>query len=119
VLQEAPDEFLGGQGAAFPTAGGTSAVTESDLAILEFEKAGVGEGDPKDIGCQILEGGLPRADWLTMDHPVLSPDLGGDLVEQVSLDQDGPELAAKQAGQRLDPDEKSVAGAPPALSIGG
>jgi hypothetical protein len=117
VLQETADEFLSGQSAGFPVAAGAVAVAEGDLTVLEFENAVVGEGDAKDVGGQILEGGLARADRLAVDDPFLKPDASRRLVKQARLLQGGAELTPKQTGERLDPDEEGVAGGPPALSV--
>ena len=101
MLQEAADELLGGEGAGFPVAGGAVTVAKGDLALLEFEDTVVGESDPEDIRGQILEGGLARADRLTMDDPVLSPDRGGNLVDQISLAKAARNLARKRRERGL------------------
>jgi len=82
VLQEGTDELLSGQGAGFAGTGGAVAVTESDLAILEFEEALVREGDAEDIRGQILERRLAGANGRAGYDPVLSPDRSGDWVER-------------------------------------
>lgn len=119
VLQETTDELLGGEGAAFPMAGGPVAIAEGDLTVLKFKDAAVGKGNPEDIGGQILEGGLTRANRLAVNDPLLPPDLGGNLLDQPGLGQGGAELAPKQAGQGLDMNEEGIASAQPSLTIAG
>ena len=97
VLQEATDELLGGEGAGLPAAGGAVTVAERDLTLLKFKDTPIGEGDAKNIGSQILEGRLTRADRLTVDDPRLPPDRGGDLVEQLGLLQGSAKLGPKQS----------------------
>jgi hypothetical protein len=80
VLQETTDELLGREGAGFAVAGGAVTVTESDLTLLKFEDTAIGEGDAKDIRSQILEGRLAGADRLTVNDPLLPPDLGRNLL---------------------------------------
>jgi hypothetical protein len=52
-----------------------------------------------------------------VDDPFLRPDGSRHLVKPPRLFQGGAELAPKQAGERLNPDEEGVAGAQPGLTI--
>jgi hypothetical protein len=81
VLQEATDKLLGREGATFPVAGSPVTVTERHLPVLKFKDTPVGEGDPKDIGGQILESGLTCPDRLAVNDPLLPPDRGRNLLE--------------------------------------
>ena len=85
MLQETADELLGGQGAGFPVTGGAVAVAESDLTLLEFEDTLVGESDAEDIRSQILERRLAGANGLTVDDPLLPPDLKRGLARTTVL----------------------------------
>lgn len=80
VLEEAVDELFGREGAIGVLAGSGRAVAKSDLVVFEFDEAAVGDGDPEDVGSEILEGGAAIADRLAVDDPVLLPDGGREIV---------------------------------------
>ena len=73
VLKETVNELFGGQGAELGLAGAGGAITESDLIIFHLDEAAVAEGNAKDVGGEILEGGAAVADRLAMHDPVLLP----------------------------------------------
>ncbi len=74
VLEKAADELLGRDGREPDLIGRRLLVGESDQAIVEFDDPPVADGDAKDVGSEILEGGLAGADSLTVNNPVLAPD---------------------------------------------
>ena len=83
VLEEALDELLGGEGAAFELSGIRSAILERDLRLLqaavigEGEQAAIADGHSVDIGSEIFERGLPVAHGQAMDDPFQRPHFGG------------------------------------------
>ena len=117
VLQETVDELLGGEGAGFPVVGGVLPVAESDLSVLKFEEALVGESDAEDIRSQILERCLAGADGLTVDNPLLPPDLGWNLLQQLCLFQGRSKLGSKETGEGFDMDKEGIVGAQPGLPL--
>ena len=119
VLQEAADELLGWQGAVFPAPATRLPIAEGDVSFGQLENTIVAKGHPEDVGREILQSGFTRAHRLTMHHPLRPPGLGWYLLKQVGCFQGRPELGSKQAGEGLDMHEKGVAGAQPALSVGG
>jgi hypothetical protein len=119
VLQETADELLGWEGAGFPGASGAVTVAEGDLTVLKVEDPPIGEGDAKDIGRQIFEGGFTDSDRLAVNDPLLSPDLGRNLPGQPRLLQSSAELGSKEAGQGFDVNEEGIAGTPPGQSVSG
>lgn len=71
-------------------------VGESDQAIVEFDDPPVADGDAKDVGDEILEGGLAGADSLTVNDPILAPDGGVDQGEEIGLLEQVAELGADE-----------------------
>lgn len=57
VLKKAADELKSRQGGGSELAGVGGAEAEGDPAIGEFQDAVVADGDAKDVGSQVLEGG--------------------------------------------------------------
>ena len=88
MLEEALQKLLDRQGTCFELPGLGSAVLKGDLrtfhrtTIFKGKQAPIADGDPMDIGSQILESGLTIADWFAMHDPCLGPDLGRDLLQE-------------------------------------
>jgi hypothetical protein len=118
VLQEAPDELLGRQGAGSGFVGVGLLIAKGDLVIFKVKQAVVAEGDAKDVGGQIFQSGLTVAHRLAMDDPSLSPDLGRNLLKQIGLMQFRSEFGPKEAGQGLDVNQEIGASGLPELAIG-
>lgn len=91
MLEEALDEMLHGESTGLELAGVGGAVLESDLGsfqaatVIDGEQAPVAEGDAVDVGGQILESGLPIADWLAMHDPISPPDFCRDARVESSF----------------------------------
>jgi len=58
---------------------------EGDRAVLERDKAALGDGDPEDLRGEGGEGGVAVVPRLTVDVPGARPDLGGDVLQQSGL----------------------------------
>ena len=85
MLEETLDELFDREGAEFELPGIGSAVLKSNLRLLhaafvnEVDQTAIADGNPVNIWCKILEGGLPIPNRQTMHDPILKPDLFGDL----------------------------------------
>jgi hypothetical protein len=110
---------LGLQGSELVSFGLTVLITKGDLAVFEFEDAVVAEGDTEDVGGEIFESSLAAADGLTIDDPILLPDLRWHLWVEGSFLEGVAELGAEYLAQSLDGhQELGVFGWEP-LAIGG
>jgi len=56
---------------------------EGDRAVLERDKAALGDGDPEDLRGEGGEGGVAVVMGLTVDVPRDGPDLGVDVLQQL------------------------------------
>jgi len=61
------------------------AVGESDAAVCESHEATVGDGDPEDIGGEVLEGHVAISARLRVDVPREVPDVWVDVRQQSGL----------------------------------
>jgi hypothetical protein len=95
MLQEAMDEFLGTQGTPFLRAGLGVAVAERHTITFQLEEPVVAQGDPENVGCQVLQSIQTAAHAFTVDHPLLLPDLGRDEGITIRLPQCLLEFATK------------------------
>jgi hypothetical protein len=95
VLQEATDKFLGGQGTQFALFAARGGVAKGDFAFGHLDNALVTESHPKDVGSQIFQGRLPITHRLGVHHPIFTPDLAGNLFEQLRLLQGRSKLGSK------------------------
>jgi len=102
MLQKAADELRGREGGEFLSFGLAILITKSDLAVLEFEDPVVAEGHAEDIGGEIFQGGLAAADRLTINDPILVPDLREHLGVEGSFLEGVAELSAEDFAQSLD-----------------
>jgi hypothetical protein len=110
---------LGGQGGHSLLVGFPVLIAKGDLTVLEFEEAVVAEGHAEDIGGEIFQGGLATADRLTIDDPILLPDLRWDLGVEGSVLEGVTELGTEDLPQGLDRDQKlAIFGWEPPLAIG-
>jgi hypothetical protein len=78
VLEEAPDELLGGDGATLELVSGRLFVGKGDLAIMEVVKPVVTEGHAKDVRGEILESLQPTA------HGFRVPQVRSDLRQRLA-----------------------------------
>ena len=83
VLQETVDELLSRERAEGRALGVGGTVTERDPTVLEFEDAGIGDGDAEDVRGEILERVPAVADRLAVHDPRLLPHTGGNLGEAI------------------------------------
>jgi hypothetical protein len=95
VLEEAPDELLGIEGAVLELVSGRLFVGKSDLTIFQFAQPVVAEGDAKDVRGEILESLLAGAHCFGMHDPVFAPDPGRYLSKEFRLLEGLAELGAE------------------------
>ena len=119
VLKETVNELFGRQGAELGLVCAGGAITESDLILLHLDEAAVAEGDAKDVGREILEGGAAVADGLAMHDPVLLPHGRGDARKPIGLAQRIADLGAKEFRERLDREQELFSRGQPCLSVFG
>jgi hypothetical protein len=119
VLEEAVDELFGREGAERDLAGSGRAVAKGDLVVFEFYQAAVADGDSEDIGSQVLEGSAAVADRFAVDHPILLPDIGGDIVGEAGSLESMMEFGPKDFGEGLDWEQEMMVGREPGAVIGG
>jgi len=88
VLEEALDEFFSGEGATLELTIIGRAVGEGDAGrcyvarVNATDQATVAEGNPENVGSQILERCLSITHRLAVHHPLFTPNLGRDLGEE-------------------------------------
>ena len=75
MLQKAMNELLRTQRTTFFCAGLGIAISKGDAIIFQLEEAVVAQGDPENIGSQILQRIQTGADFFTVYNPLLLPDL--------------------------------------------
>jgi len=76
VLEEPAHKLHDIQSHGSPAAGFMFTVFEKDSSIFELYNTAVGNGDFKNIGSEVLETVLAGADGLTVNDPILIPDIG-------------------------------------------
>jgi len=81
MLQEALDEGQGWERQGFPGLF-PRFVAEGDRAVVHADEPPVGQGDPIDLGREVLQGGAAVADGLAVHPPILVPGRRGDLGEE-------------------------------------
>ena len=118
MLEETVDELFGGEGAELELAGIGRAVAKSDLIVFEFYQAAVADGDPEDIGGQVLEGSASIADRFAVDDPLLLPDGGGDIVGDAGFLEGMLEFGPEDPGERPDREQEVMVGRQPDAVIG-
>ena len=119
VLEEAVDELFGREGAERDLAGIGRAVAKGDLVVFEFYQAAVVDGDPEDVGSQVLEGSAAVADRFTVDDPILLPDGNRDIVGEVGFLESVMEFGPEDPGESLDWEQEMMMGRQPGAVIGG
>ena len=101
MLEETLEKLLDRKGALFELPGIGSAILKGDLgtlhtaAILKRKQTAIADGNPMDIGSQVLERGLTIANGFAMHDPLLCPDLGRDLLKEFHFLQTAPEGSPK------------------------
>lgn len=118
VLEEAMDEFLGGESAELELVGCGRAIAKSNLIVFEFYQAAVGDGDPEDVRSEILEGSTAIADRFAVDDPFLLPDGSRDIVGEVGLLEGVKEFGPENSGECLDGEQEMMVGREPGAVIG-
>ena len=77
VAQVASDEFDAGDGRCFDAVALVAVLpAEGDRPGIVGNEAAVGDGGAADVGTEVFDGGLPRAEGLDVDPPVGAPDSG-------------------------------------------
>ena len=89
VMEEALDEIVRREGATLELTVIGRAVGEGDAGrchvtrVNATDQATIAEGNPENVGSQILERRLSIAHRLAVHHPFFSPNLGRDLGEEI------------------------------------
>ena len=89
VIEEALDEIFHREGATLELTVIGRAVREGDLGggdgtgVNAADQTTVAEGNPENVGSQILERCLSIANRLAVHHPFFLPNLGRDLGEEI------------------------------------
>ena len=119
MLKEAMDELCGREGAERDLAGSGRAVAKGDLVVFEFYQAAVADGDPEDVGSQVLEGSASIADRFAVNDPLLLPDGGRDIVGEAGFLEGVKEFGPENPGECLDRDQEVMVGREPGAVIEG
>ena len=85
MLQEAVDEFFGGECAQLELAGVRGTVAKGHLVVFQLDQAAVADGYPENIGGQVFQGCAPIAHRFAVHHPILLPDLAWNCVKEGCL----------------------------------
>lgn len=118
VLEEAVDEVIGGEGAEGDLSGSGRAVAKGDLVVFELDQAAVADGDPEDVGSQVLESSAAIADGFAVDHPILFPNKGGERIGEAGSLKGVVELGPKDSGEGFNGEQKMMMGRQPGTAIG-
>jgi len=101
MLKEALEKLFDRKCTLFELPGIGSTILKGDLgpfhaaAILKRKQTAVADSNPMDIRSQIFERGLPIANGLAMNDPLLRPDLGGNLLKEFGFLQTASESSPK------------------------
>jgi len=113
VLEETAHKFHDVKSHGSPAIGFMFTVFEKDSSIFELYNTAVGDGDFKHIGSQVLETALGGTDGLTVDNPVLIPDIGINLGIKVAVFDDVAEFGLEDFRHGLDRQKKIDSGTVP------
>jgi hypothetical protein len=123
MLEESVNEFFCRERTQFELSGVGRAVLKGDLgrfhsaSVHQFDQPAIAEGNPVDIGSQILECRLPVAHRLAVHDPSAVPDFRRYLGEEGCFAQEMLEVGAEQSGQCLHGEEEVIVRREPSLSI--
>ena len=104
------DKRFGRERAQLELAGVRGAVAKGHLVVFEFDQAAVADGDPEDIRGKILDGRAAIADRFAMNHPLLLPNGGTDIVGEAGFLQGMLEFGLEDPGEGFDREEEVMAG---------
>jgi len=82
VLKESRDELDSRQSDTANLLRAVIAVAESDYTVVDGFKPAVGDGDPEDVACEVVEHLIAAAGMLGMNDPVFLPHRYGRVGEQ-------------------------------------
>lgn len=106
VLQETADKLHDIEGKSSGSFAVGLTITDQDDAVLDSDDAGVGDGDPEDVGGEVFESGFAGAHGLAVNIPVDLPDCLRNLIEALGLLDQVAELGAKDFRQGFDGQEE-------------
>jgi hypothetical protein len=111
VLQESPDELQGRQRHQSPLALSAFLIAERYLAIIDTDQSAVGEGNPVDVPCEVLQDPFgPLHGRTTINPPPLGPDGIREFLLRQCLSSHLEEYSPKDQRQRLDWHQVVLAG---------
>ena len=118
VLEESRDEFDSRQSDTANFFRAIIAVTESDYAVVDGFKPAVGDGDPEDVACEVVEHLIAASGMLGMNDPVFLPHRYGHVGEQSRPFQSRTEFRAEDDRQgTVGNQEFRMFGAHPGLAV--
>jgi hypothetical protein len=119
VLEESADELHCAEGHGSPSIAVGLFVAEEYGIVFDLDDSVVGDGDPKDIGGEILDGvgAIPHS--LGIDVPGDVPDFRGDLVQEAFLFHFIMELGPEEDGEGFDGEEEIRARGMPGVILAG
>ena len=82
MLKESRDELDSRQSDTANLLRAVIAVAESDYTVVDGFKPAVGDGDPEDVACEVVEHLIAAAGMLGMNDPVFLPHRYGRVGEQ-------------------------------------
>jgi hypothetical protein len=119
MLQEAADKFHDLKSEGSWTVTVRFAVANEDRTVLDFQDAGVGEGDFEDVRGEVLQRSMTGRNGLGIDIPIDLPDLRWDLLEQAGSFHFIAELSFENLGESFNREiEVGSGGKPAALGRG-
>ena len=110
--------LFGRESAELDLAGIGRAVAKGDLVVFELDQTAVADGDPKDVGNQVLKCSAAVADQFAGDHPVLLLGGGGDIVGEAGFLQGMLEFGLKDSGDGFNWEQEVMVGRQPGAVIG-
>ena len=113
VLEETAHKFHDTHRHGSPAVGLGFTVFEKDGSILYFYNPAVRDSDLKDIVGQVLETMLAGTDGLTINDPILIPDIGINLGIKASIFDNVAELGLEDFRHSLDRQKEIDSGAVP------
>jgi hypothetical protein len=118
VLEEAVDELIGGEGAELELAGIGRVVAKGDLVVFELDQTAVADGNPENVGSQVLKGSAAIADRFAVDDPLLLPHIGWEIIGEAGFEEDVLEFCPEDSGDGFHREQEVMVCGQPSAMIG-